>query len=193
MTDTQNHAAIVDKSGNAVSLQAPLKLHIGGKEKRDGWYIFDSLDSDVVDFIGECSDLSLFPDRSCKAVYCSHVLEHLSHNGELHKTLRGIRRVLQPGGKLMISVPDLDVLCRLFIRPDIDFKQRSFVMWMMFGGQVDPYDFHKTGLNFDLLMQNLASAGFHDASKIKSFGLFNDSSEKTYLDELVSLNVVATA
>ncbi|MGY8962261.1 MAG: hypothetical protein ACKVKT_01750 [Rhodospirillales bacterium] len=93
----------------------------------------------------------------------------------------------------MISVPDLDVLCRLFIRPDIDMKQRSFVMWMMFGGQVDPYDFHKTGLNFELLLQNLASAGFHGATKVESFGLFTDSTEKTYLEKPISLNVVAIA
>jgi len=93
----------------------------------------------------------------------------------------------------MISVPDLDVLCRFFIRPDLDFKQRSFVMWMMFGGQIDPYDFHKTGLNFEILMQNLAAAGFYGASKVKSFGLFTDSSEKTFLGEPISLNVVATA
>lgn len=145
MPFTRPQDALVDKRGNFISFQIPIKLHIGGRGKRDGWYILDSLDSDVVDFIAECSDLSLFLDGSCKAVYCSHVLEHLSHNGELIKTLRGIHRVLQSGGKLMISVPDLDVLCRLFIRPDIDMKQRSFVMRMMFGGQVDPYDFHKTG------------------------------------------------
>jgi predicted SAM-dependent methyltransferase len=188
----QPHDSLVDKNGNAISLVNPLKLHIGGKEKRADWHIFDSLDSDVVDFIGACSDLSRFPKASCSEIYCSHVLEHLSHNNELIETLRGFHRVLRSSGKLMVSVPDLDVLCRLFAKPDLDMEQRRLVMRMMFGGQIDAYDFHKTGFSFALLQESLIAAGFSAATQVKSFGLFTDSSEIIYLDERISLSVIAT-
>lgn len=191
MPFAQPQDSLIDKNGKAVSLVNPLKLHIGGKEKLTSWHVMDSLDSDVVDFVGECSDLSRFPTASCGELYCSHVLEHLSHNNELFDTLRGFHRVLRPDGKLMISVPDLDVLCRAFAKPDLDLEQRRFVMRMMFGGQINSYDFHKTGFSFALLQENLIAAGFSTVKKVESFGLFNDSSEIIYLDEPISLNVIA--
>ncbi|MDG2242181.1 MAG: methyltransferase domain-containing protein [Rhodospirillaceae bacterium] len=191
MPFAQLDESLIDKNGRAISLVSPLKLHIGGKEKRDDWHIFDGIDGEVVNFVGDCSDLSRFPKASCAEIYCSHVLEHMSHNNELLQTLRGFHRVLHPNGKLMISVPDLDVLCRLFTKPELDIEQRRFVMRMMFGGQTDDYDFHKTGFNFVLLQETLVAAGFSKATQIKSFGLFTDSSELVYLNEAISLNVIA--
>ena len=193
MPFAQPQNALVDKRGNAVSLLNPLKLHIGGHEKRSGWRIFDSLDSEVVDFVGHCSDLSRFPKDSCSDLYCSHVIEHLSHVGETGATLQGFHRILKPNGLLMIAVPDLKVLSRLFIREDLDIGQRNLVMRMMFGGQVDEYDFHKTGFDFDMLQGALITAGFSNITRVESFGLFTDSSEIALLDQYISLNVTARA
>jgi len=193
MPFAQPQNALVDKRGKAVSLLSPMKLHIGGHAKQDGWRIFDSLDSDIVDFIGHCSDLSRFPKGSCSDLYCSHVIEHLSHVGETGTTLQGFKRVLKPNGKLMIAVPDLRVLSRLFVREDLDIGQRNLVMRMMFGGQVDEYDFHKTGFDFDMLQGALITAGFSNVARVESFGLFNDSSEIVLLDQRISLNVIARA
>jgi ubiquinone/menaquinone biosynthesis C-methylase UbiE len=40
-------------------------------------------------------------------IYCSHALEHLTAAGAL-KALREFYRVLKPGGKVMIFVPDTE-------------------------------------------------------------------------------------
>ena len=54
-----------------------MKLHIGGKIKKDGWKILNIQKNPEVDFIGDLSDLSQFQDESIEEIYASHVLEHL--------------------------------------------------------------------------------------------------------------------
>src|SRR5262249_11324676 len=46
------------------------------------------------------------PDRCAAAVYCSHVLEHLPR-AELETALRNTYRLLTPGGRFRLIVPDL--------------------------------------------------------------------------------------
>lgn len=184
--------SLFDKRGYAITTINPLKLHIGGKEKCSGWHILDSLDSDVVDFLGECSDLSQFPDACCSKIYCSHVLEHLSHNGELETTLQGFHRILRPTGQLMISVPDLEILCRIFCSPQLKINQKHFVMRMIFGGQIDQHDFHKTGFNYEILKHYLTASGFNNVQKTADFDLFNDTSKLKVFGHAISLNIIAT-
>src|ERR1700694_3001632 len=107
------------------------KVHSGGREKRDDWLILDALPGPNVDYVGNCSDLSFLPDESCFEVYASHVLEHLGYDSELPKTLVGIHRVLKPGGRLRVSVPDLEILCRLFVHPSLDGESRFQIMRMI--------------------------------------------------------------
>ena len=58
-----------------------------------------------VDFIGDISNLKQFESSSLEEIFTSHVLEHVSQAKAL-PTLEGIYRVLKPGGKVYISVPD---------------------------------------------------------------------------------------
>jgi SAM-dependent methyltransferase len=50
--------------------------------------------------------LSLAPD-SCDAIYCSHVLEHLSLE-DLRRALRNTHLYLKPGGIFRLVLPDFD-------------------------------------------------------------------------------------
>jgi predicted SAM-dependent methyltransferase len=99
--------------------------------------------------------------------------------------------VLTPGGTLMVSVPDFDTLCRLFLLPNIDLNTRFRVMRMAFGGHLDPHDVHHTGFNFDLLAYFLSQAGFREIQRVEQFGLFQDTSAQKFGDEYISLNVIA--
>ncbi len=46
------------------------------------------------------------PDKSCDAVYCSHVLEHLSLD-DCRRVLANAFRILKPGGRFRLVMPDL--------------------------------------------------------------------------------------
>ena len=85
-----------------------------------------------------------------------------------------------PGGTLMISVPDLEVLCRIFLQTAADLESQWFVQRMIMGGQIEPFDFHKTGFSFGILC---------GIRRVKSFGLFHDTSELVYGGVPISLNV----
>jgi predicted SAM-dependent methyltransferase len=173
------------------ALPNPLRLHLGGKEVKEGWHILNVTKAPGVDFIGSCQDLSAFPDSCCDEMYASHVLEHLSHAWEFLPALQGFHRVLKPGGIIRISVPDMDVLCWLLQSPALTLTQRYVVMTMMFGGQTDDFDYHKIGLNFPILQNFLQRAGFREITKVPEFGIFKDSSSLRSAGALISLNVTA--
>jgi predicted SAM-dependent methyltransferase len=167
------------------------RLHIGGTERRAGWKILNIQTGPHVDYVGDCTDLSRFANDSVDEVYASHVHEHLGYQKELPGALAEIRRILKPGGLLRISVPDLDVLCQLFLHPNLTPQDRFHVMRMMFGGQVDAFDFHKTGLNWQILCGFLGNAQFKSARRVDSFQLFQDCSTIQFAGQLISLNVEA--
>ncbi len=60
------------------------------------------------------------------------------------------RRVLIPGGLLMVAVPDIETIFRIFIRPSIPLKLRHTLLSMVFGGQVDAYYFHFVSVRNEL-------------------------------------------
>jgi len=169
----------------------PLRLHIGGHEKKEGWKILNIQPGADVDFVGNCNDLGQFADGSVAEVYASHVLEHLGYQSALTRTLVGFHRVLRPGGKAMIAVPDFELLCRLFLDPRATPVDRFELMRMIFGGQMDEHDFHCVGLSYEFLSHFLLGAGFARVERVEDFGLFCDSSVGEYLGRKVSLNVVA--
>jgi len=57
--------------------------------------------------------LPLSPD-SCKGVYCSHILEHLSLN-DFRIALRNTIKILEPGGLFRLVLPDLELSVKHYI------------------------------------------------------------------------------
>ncbi len=169
-----------------------MKLHIGGKEPKEGWQILNIQPGPGVDFVGPCNDLSRFSDKSADQIYASHVYEHLSHRGEIKWVLSENHRILKPGGQLMISVPDFELLCQAFTQEQFTREQRFQIMAYVFGGQEDPHDFHKIGLTEEFLGQYLNSAGFSHLERVDEFGLFDDTSSVKLGSYYLSLNMIAT-
>lgn len=168
-----------------------IKLHIGGQEVKDGWSILNVQPGPGVDFVGHCADLGCLADASCSEVYASHVLEHLSYDVQLPQAMKEIYRVLKPGGRLRVAVPNLAVLCQLFTHRDTTFKDRYWLMRMIFGGQIDPHDFHFAGFWPEFLNALLREAGFTRIEHMGPFGEFNDTSGLVYANQLISLNMEA--
>ena len=81
---------LIEKSDDVMSR----KLHIGGQVKVDGWEVFNAIDADYVDHVGNAKDLSRFADETFAEIYASHVLEHFDYKDELVHVLKEWRRVL---------------------------------------------------------------------------------------------------
>jgi len=171
-----------------------IKLHIGGKQPHPEWKILDIEPRPEVDFVGDAGNLSTFADDSVEMIYASHVLEHFNYNfnNELLNVLKEWRRVLIPQGKLLVSVPDLKVLCWLYSHPTLNAHNRHDLMKMMFGGQANQYDMHKVGFDFETLMMYVTQAGFSHYERVQKFNLFKDCSNYQVFNNLISLNVIIT-
>jgi predicted SAM-dependent methyltransferase len=168
------------------------KLHIGGKVRTPGWEVLDAISGPHVDHVGNARDLQHFADGTFAEVYASHVLEHFDYKDELLATLKEWYRVLEPGGMLHVSVPDLNVLARLFCdRQRLSGEDRYQVMRMIFGAHADGYDYHLVGLYDELLVHYLGNAGFATAKPVADFGLFHDTSSYKMHGVPISLNVTA--
>ncbi len=169
----------------------PRRLHIGGWKGAEGWEVLDVNPGPAVDHVGDARDLRAFHDNTFAEIYASHVVEHFDYRNELLLVLKEWLRVLSPGGTLYVSVPDLDVLARLFLdRERLSFQDRFMVMRMIFGGHVDKHDYHLVGLNEEFLTDLLRAAGFTGMRKVADFGLFHDTSSMLFKDVAISVNVV---
>ena len=171
-----------------------INIHIGGNEIRANWIILDVEKRPEVDIVADASSLDKIASESVSTIYASHVVEHFHYglDSKLNHTLREWHRVLQPGGKLLISVPDLKTLCWLFLNPNFTIYERHHIMRIIFGGQTNQYDVHYAGFDYEILGSYLEEAGFSEVEQVSEFNLFNDCSSLRILDTLISLNVVAT-
>jgi len=168
------------------------RLHIGGEQPHPDWEIFNIQKGPNVDHEGDAKDLSRFEDRTFDELYASHIIEHFDYNGPLQKALKEWCRVLKPDGKLYLSTPDMDMLCKWFtMRERFTFQERFQIMRTMFGGHIDQYDYHYVGLFFDLLASLLTEAGFQEVETVKYFGIFEDASRLCLGSFPMSLNVIA--
>lgn len=168
------------------------KLHIGGWVRADGWEVLDANAGAAVDHVGDAGDLGRFPDGTFECLYASHVLEHFDYKDALAKTLREWWRVLGPGGKLYVSVPDLVTLASLLVVKDqFSLDERFQIMRILFGGHVDQHDYHQVGLDADFLAVFLGEAGFVNLTRVPAFGLFDDTSSMLFKGIPISLNVIA--
>ena len=170
------------------------RLHIGGQAKSDGWEVLNANPAPYVDHVCNANDLSQFADNTFIEIYSSHVVEHLDYIDEILATLKEWNRVLSPGGKLYVSVPDMDVLTKLFVEKDkLTVDERFFVMRMLFGGHIDKYDYHVVGLNAEFLAGYLDASGFVNIGIVNGggFGIFNDTSSMLFKGVLISLNMTA--
>jgi predicted SAM-dependent methyltransferase len=167
-----------------------VKLLIGSRTRYPGWKTFDLVAGPEVDYVGDCEQPTPFDANSIEALYASHVLEHVAY-ANLQATLKEWHRVLMPGGKLMVAVPDMNILAQLFVKPEVKGGDKVFVMRMMFGGQIDDTDFHRIGFDLEILGVHLHLAGFEGIRRVPSFNLFQDSSVQDFHGIPISLNVEA--
>jgi predicted SAM-dependent methyltransferase len=176
-------------------------LHLGSGDL----YIpqFCNIDANMLshcDIIANIEKLKIY-SNTVSIVYASHVFEHIPKR-KAEQVLSEWYRVLKKGGKLYICVPDNEALFKLYLEnlPRYQTNEgRSIVdlsCIVIYGGQVNKYDYHYYGYSFATLSSMLLSVGF---SKVQVFnrkedGLFSfhDASFANINDIPVSLNIEAT-
>ena len=168
------------------------KLHIGGRVRSDGWEVFNIIPSAAVDHIGDARDLSRFSDNTFEVLYASHVLEHFDYRDDVVAVLGEWRRVLMPGGRLYVSVPNLETICLLWAHNKAaKFEDKLMLMQIVMGGHLDSHDYHQCGFFPELLSRCLDMAGFENSVMLDSLGLFEDDSTTVFAGHAISLNMCA--
>jgi len=92
-----------------------MKLHLGCNDRAlEGWTNLDIINGPGVDLVSSAHELPELLDGSVDEILAEHLLEHLTFY-EAQRALAEWYRILKPGGKLTIEVPNLVGLCRAFI------------------------------------------------------------------------------
>jgi predicted SAM-dependent methyltransferase len=169
----------------------PIRLHMGGTERVDGWTNINIQPGECVDIVADVRDLSAFGDGTVEEIYASHVLEHLPFTAA-GEALDEWHRALRPGGRLRVAVPDIDTIMKLATLPVISVRGIYELTRFVYGGQTDAYDFHKCGFTVETLAAVLETTGFRDVRRVASFGFLVDCSEARFVGQSISLNMEAT-
>jgi len=148
-------------------------LHLGcGGRILDGFTNVDKYfeDPKVINF-----DIFQLPyaSHNTDLIFCSHVLEHLPIR-HARLAIKEWARVLKPReGKLFLAIPDLELIIKLLLQPNLSSDERDWFTYTLFGFQtnpanrdantldypVDPGQFHTCGFTKATIMQELTQNG----------------------------------
>lgn len=132
-----------------------LKLHLGcGAVRLDGFVNIDHRWTRATDLVCDIRRLP-FPDESVERIECYHVIEHLSPD-DVDQALREWRRVLAPGGILVIECPDFEAAVQEYLEGN---RER---IYNIFGRRRFAGDVHLAGYNPEQLSGLLERCGFDD-------------------------------
>lgn len=146
---------------------ALMKLDIGcGIFKRDG---YTGVDIDPICHPDICAPMNSIPlpDNSVSEIYSSHALEHQG-KFEIVPILKEWKRILIPGGTLVIEVPDL----RWCVQNWLFRQTNDWHLDALFGQQTGIGEFHKTGFTPRIMEGYIEEAGLVvvDQTTIDSHG-----------------------
>ena len=103
-----------------------MKLNFGAgiNWEKDGWFILDhkikTNNKNLISFNAEKINLK---NCSCDTVFSSHTFEHISHL-ELPLVISELNRVMKKNSILRIVTPDLEKICRAYVKKDTKFFKR---------------------------------------------------------------------
>lgn len=146
-----------------------MKLHLGcGKRYISGWINVDAVrvnGHQSPDLITDRLDQLPYPDGSISEIMAIHLFEHI-YPKDADRMLREWFRLLAPGGKLILEMPDVYKSAKNLVK-EIDSgiaPSNKWSMWPIYGDNPNgtEYDCHKWGWTYKTLAPLLFSAGFEN-------------------------------
>ncbi len=136
----------------------PLRLNLGsGSVPLSGYVNCDIRDIAGVDCLTDVRELP-FPDSCANEIRASYLLEHLPAK-DTEPALREWVRVLAPGGKLVIIVPDLAYCAQQYV--DKSWSASLFSR-VIFGDQGFVQNLHRTAFDSEILTDFLCHVGLSE-------------------------------
>lgn len=145
-----------------------MKINIGcGPMVLDGWTNCDIQVSPKAPRPPEIlCDVKSIPleDECADVVMALHLLEHF-YQWEAPAVVQEWRRLLKPGGKLILELPNLEAACRNLLKGMKD----QMSMWPLYGdpGHKDPYMCHRWGYTPKTVTRFLKQQGFKKIQILK--------------------------
>ena len=141
------------------AIRQSIKLNIGcGRRVLDGWINVDTKSrGNAPDVDADVRELP-FPDNYADEVMAIHLIEHF-YIWEVPDVVNEWKRVLKPGGKLVIECPDLEKTIKHMYEGR---HEPQLTMWPLYGdpSHQDPLMCHKWGYNAHSLIMLLKHIGF---------------------------------
>lgn len=131
---------------NGINYKEPIKINLGSGQrpfKSPEWINIDSRAQGYpVDIITDVKNLNMIPDNSVSVLVAHHLFEHIRLNDQ-EQCITEWYRILKPGGRLAIFVPDLRVLATRWLQG----KLENFLYFVNLYGAYQGYedDTHKWG------------------------------------------------
>ena len=136
-----------------------IKLHLGcGDYWFDGYLNIDLNIFGGTDMLLDIREKLPFQDDVVEIIEAHDVLEHFSQV-ELDEMLPDWQRVLIPGGKIIVSTPDIDALIKEYGQSTDQARRDEIIRYLYGYGGVQE---HKWGYTKDSLKKLFDKFGFHN-------------------------------
>lgn len=135
-----------------------LRLNVGAGPLH--WPGEIGIDREAVSAADVRADIMALPfrDGSAEFVRLDHVLEHQEGRYAVPALLEAYR-VLVPGGRLHVGVPDLTATCRAYVESD-DLQEKAALLRNLYGSQTHQGEYHRSGWDTQTLADILTCVGF---------------------------------
>ena len=91
-----------------------------------------------------------FPDNYADYILARQVLEHIPFLNVMNTLVEWVR-VLKPGGRMVITCPNFNLMCQDFLNTEFNFQDFYEASKGFYGNQSHEHDFHITPINPEFL------------------------------------------